>query len=150
MKTWVHSMLLLRSLRLFISFHSLLYILFYSSDFHNSVFQLTYPFFCFIYSTHLSAFFISVFYCSSMLVRSLDLLALFKEFLASFLSVPALFLLRSWIIFTVTTLNSFLGRLPISTSFGWSSGVYLVSSPQTYSAIPFSMIAVSVPPATGL
>ena len=76
MKMLVHLMLLLRPLRLFISFHSL-YILFYSSDFHNSVFQLTYPFFCLIYSIHLSVFFISVFYCSSMRVRSLDLLALF-------------------------------------------------------------------------
>ena len=75
MKMLVHLMLLLRPLRL-ISFHSL-YILFHSSDFHNSVFQLTYPFFRLIYSIHLSVFFISVFYCSSMLVHSLDLLALF-------------------------------------------------------------------------
>ena len=33
-----------------ISFHSFFFILFHSGDFHHSVFQLTYPFFCLIYS----------------------------------------------------------------------------------------------------
>ena len=35
----------------FISLHSFFFILFCSSEFHHSVFQVTYPFFCLSYST---------------------------------------------------------------------------------------------------
>ena len=41
-----------RSLRLSFFFHSFFYILFCSSDFHHSALQVTYPFFCIIYSAN--------------------------------------------------------------------------------------------------
>ena len=50
---------------------------------------------------------------------------LFFSFPRSLLNVSCIFsnlFLRFWIIFTIITLNSFSGRLPISSSFIWSSG----------------------------
>ena len=55
---------------------------------------------------------------------------LFFTYSSSLLNISCIFLvytsilfLRSWIIFTIITLNSFLGRLPVSTSLSFSSGV---------------------------
>ena len=48
----------------------------------------------------------------------------------SLLNVSCIFsilFLRLWIIFTIITLNSFSGRLPISSSFVWSGGFLLCS-----------------------
>ena len=44
---------------------------------------------------------------------------------------------RFWIIFTIIPLNSFSGRLPISSSFVWSGGFYLAPS----SALCFSVFS---------
>ena len=50
MRMLVHLMLSQRSLRLSSFFHSFLCILFHGSEFHHSVFQVTYLFFCLNYS----------------------------------------------------------------------------------------------------
>ena len=50
MRIFMHLMLSQRSQAVFISFHSFFFILFRSSEFHLSVFQVTYPFFCLSYS----------------------------------------------------------------------------------------------------
>ena len=94
-------------------YFSLFHILFCGSDFHHSVFQVTYLFFCLRYSAtdsfkcivHLCLFFTSS--------RSLEnIYCIFSIF----------FFQRSWIIFTIIILNSFAGRLPISISFTCFSG----------------------------
>ena len=112
-------MLSQRSLRL--SSFFILFSVFCSSDFHHSVLQVTYPFFCLSYSAidslvHYSA--VCLFFSS---YRSL--VNIYRIFSIVF---P-----RSWIIFTIIILNSFSGRLPISTSFSCFSGIYLVPSSGT-------------------
>ena len=111
----VHLIFSQRALRLssfffFFYSHSFLWILFCSSDFHHSILQVIYPFFCLSYSA----------IDSSLFVCSLVLLGLWQTFLASSLFF---FFLRSWIIFIIIILNSFPGSLPISTSFSCFSGV---------------------------
>ena len=62
-------------------------------------------------------------YCIIITVCSLDLF-----FVKHFLYLLGLFFsLRSWIIFTIIILNSFLGRLPISISLSCSSRVIACS-----------------------
>ena len=122
----VHLMLFQRSLRR----HSILFILF--SLFCSAVFI----------STLLSS---RSLICSSALV--ILLLIPSREFLISFivlfitvcfffcfsrslLNVSCIFYIlfpRFWITFTIITLNSFSGRLPISSSFVWSGGFLLCS-----------------------
>ena len=46
--------------------------------------------------------------------------------------LTSILFLRFWIMFTIITLNSFSGRLPISSSFIWSVGFYLPPSSVTY------------------
>ena len=84
--TVVHSMLFLRSLRLsfFFFFHSFFYIPFCSSDFHHSVLQVMYPFFCLSYSA------IDSLQCS-VLLCSLVLLSVWQTFLAPSQSLPPFF-----------------------------------------------------------
>ena len=58
----------------------------------------------------------------SVIVLFITVCLLFSSF-RSLLNVSCIFsilFLRFWIIFTITTLNSFSGRLPISSSFIWS------------------------------
>ena len=101
----------------FISFHSFFYILFCSSDLHHFVLQVIYLFFCLSYSAvdsfqciiHLCLFFSS----SRSLVNISCIFSIFASILFP----------RSWITFTIIILNSFSGRLPISTSFHCISGV---------------------------
>ena len=97
-------------------------------DVHHSVFQVTNAFFYFIYLVIPSsvsfisviALFISV-YLSFSSSRSL---LNFSSIFSIHASIP-----RSWIIFTVITLNSFSDRLLISSSFSCS-----------YRFLPFSFI----------
>ena len=90
---------------LYISGHLLFFYLNYSIDSFKNIFHFRH---CIV---HLCLFFSS---SRSLLNISLIFLIL----------APILFL-RSWIIFTIITLNSFSGRLPISTSLSCSSGVLL-------------------------
>ena len=110
-------MLSQRSLRLLNSFHSFFFILLCSSYFHYFIFQVTYPFFCLRYSAidsfyrifnfrFLSFIFVCVFFNSSRsLLNSSCIFLIFASILFP----------RSWFIFTIITLNSLSGRLPIST-----------------------------------
>ena len=89
--------------------------------FHQSIFQLTYSFFCFIYwliHSSVFLFWITVLFTSACLFskssRSLANISYISSVCTSIL------FLRSWIIFTLITLNSFSGILPISTSYFWS------------------------------
>ena len=121
----VHLMLSQRPLRLS-SFHSFFFILLLSSYHHHSIFRLTHLF-CFSYSVDWSGiFFISVIVlfiticvCFS---SSRSLLNISSVFL---IHAPILFL-RFWIIFTISTLNSFSGRLAISSSLIWSLVITLL------------------------
>ena len=101
---------------------------------NQSVFQLTYSFFCLIYSAidSFQGFFISVtvFFISVYLFFKSSSSLLNISFIFS-VCISILFL-RSWIIFTIIILNSFSGRLSISTSLSCSSGVYLLSLSRTY------------------
>ena len=107
-----------------ISFHSFFLILLHGSYFLYSIFHLTYPFFC------LSYFFIDSFWCICISVIVLFITdCLFFSSSRSLLNISCTFLiracipfLRSWIIFTMITLNYFSGRLPISSLFIWSFG----------------------------
>ena len=118
--TWIlmHLILSQSSLKLssflFILFSFVFFILFHSCEFHHSVFQLTYPFFCLI------DFAIDSFYCIFHLLHLP--LCLFFISSGSSLNISCIFLVcasilfpRFWILFTVITLNSFSGRLSIST-----------------------------------
>ena len=118
-----------RSLRL----SSFLLILFSSlvHYFHHSIFHLTYPIFCLSYSTvgSLQSALISVialfiidwlFFMSS---RSLlNIYCIFSILVSSLLICRSVLFSRFWIIFTIIILNSFSGRLPISSSFAWFDG----------------------------
>ena len=109
MQILMHLVLSQRSLRLS-SFLFILFSLFHESDFHHSVFQFTY-----IYS---SASVILLLQCIFHFSYCIVHLCLFFSssrslFHISCISICAsLLFLRSWIIFTIITLNSFLGRLP--------------------------------------
>ena len=102
-------------------------ILFHSSDFHHSVLQVTYLF-CLSYST------IGAFWCIFHFRHGIVRLCLFFSFSRSFKNISCIFLilafilfLRSLIIFTIIILNSFSGRLPISSSLSCSSVVFSYS-----------------------
>ena len=57
-----------------------------------------------------------------MLFRSVCLLFSSSRSLLNVSCIFSILFLRFWIIFTITTLNSFSGRLPISSLFVWSGG----------------------------
>ena len=100
------------------------FLLFRGSDFYHSVFQLTYLFFCLIYSVILSSmFFISII----VLFNSVFLFFISSSSLLNISHVlwvcASIIFPWSCIIFTIITLNSYLCRLPISNSFSCSSGV---------------------------
>ena len=106
----------------FNSIHSFFFILLLGSYFHYFVFQLNYSFFCLSYSVidPSRVFFISV------IVLFISICLFFSSSRSLFnisciFSVHASILfLRFWIIFTIITLNSFSGRLSISSSLIWS------------------------------
>ena len=114
-------MLSQRSLTVLSSFQSVFFILLLGSYFKHSVCQLTYSFFCFSYSAIAS--FKCIYHFSYCVVH----LCLFFSSSRSLLNISFIFSMnasilfqRFWIIFTIITLNSFSGRLPISSSFIWS------------------------------
>ena len=89
------------------------------------VFQLAGLFFCLMYSAVDSFYYIFLFrYC---LLQFCLLFFIFSNSSLktsyNFLLCTSILFLSSLIIFTIITLNSFLGRLPISTSLGCSSVV---------------------------
>ena len=100
--------------------------------FHHSIFYLTYPIFCLSYSTvgSLQSVFISfialfiiywLFFISS---RSLlNISCIFSILASSLFFCNSILFSRFWIIFTIIILNSFSGRLPISSSFVWFGGL---------------------------
>ena len=94
------------------------YILSCSSDCHHSVLQVIYPF---------SASVILLLIPSTVLFISVCLFFSSYRSLVSISSLSSTFASilfpRSWIIFTIIILNSFPGRLPISTLLSWFSGV---------------------------
>ena len=113
----VHLVLSQRSLRLpsILFIHSFFFILLLGSYFHLFICQLTYPFFCLIYPV-IDSFRV---FLISVIVLFITVCLLFHSS-RSLLNVSCIFsilFLRFWIIFTIITLNSFSGRLPISSSF---------------------------------
>ena len=127
MQVLVHLMLSQRSLRLSSLLFSLFFFpIFCGSDFHHSVLQLIYLF-CLLFCY----WFLLVYY-SPLFVCSLVLLGLCKHFLC-LLNLASIVSLRSWIIFTIIILNSFSGKLPISSlfSFFFFLRLYLVPSSGT-------------------
>ena len=109
----------------------LFFFLFSSSDFHQSVFQLTDLFFCLIQST------VDSFQCSFQLLYFSILFGCSLYFLTFFLKTSNFFLCTSillshpLIIFTIITFNSFLDELSISMSLTLM-GFYLIPSSEAY------------------
>ena len=102
------------------SFHSSFFILLCSSYFHYFIFQVTYPFFASVILLLIP----SREFLISFIVLFIIVCLLFSSS-RSLLNVSCIFSIlfpRFWIIFTIITLNSFSGRLPISSSFVWSGG----------------------------
>ena len=99
------------------SFLLICLILFYDSDFHHSIFQLTYPFFCLLYSAIDSFWY--TFYFNYCIVHLCFLFYKFSNYLLNisciFSGSTSIICLRCRIVFTIITLNCFLSRLPIST-----------------------------------
>ena len=105
-----------------VNVHFSLYILFCDSNFHHSVFQITYSFFGYFFYKFVLVYFsfqyCSVHFCLFFISSS----SLKKTFIvSSFLCLH--YFLRSCVIFTIITLNSFPDRLPVSSSFSCSCGV---------------------------
>ena len=92
-------------------FHSFFCILFCSSDFRHSFFQVTHWFFCPLFCY----WFLLVYYSSLSFSSS--------RYLVNISSIFFILFPRSWIICTIIILNSFSGRLPISTPFSCFPGV---------------------------
>ena len=101
------------------SFHSFFFILLCSSYFHYSVFQVTYPFFCLSYSAIDSS---REFLISFIVFITVCLLFSSSRSLLNVSYIFSILFPRFWIIFTIITLNSFSGTLPISSSFVLSGG----------------------------
>ena len=110
-----------------IAFNSFFVFLLYVIYFHHSIFHLTYPIFCLSYSTVgslQSAFDLSyciidwVFFISSRCL--LNISCVFSSFISNLFICNFILFSRFWI-FTII-LNSFSGRLPISSSFVWFGG----------------------------
>jgi len=102
--------------------------------FHHSIFYLTYPISCLSYSTIVSlqsAFDLLLHY--SLLIdsfissRSLLNFSCIVSIVSSMFFCNSILFSEYWIIFTIIILNSFSGRLPISSSFVWF-GVHLSCS----------------------
>ena len=94
-------------------FHSFFFILFQGSDFHHSVFELTYLFFCLIYSA------IDSFYCIFSFGYYIAYLCLFEYLLD--LCTP--FFSQDLGLSLLSLLWIFSGQLPISALLSCSSGV---------------------------
>ena len=111
-------------------FHSF-FILLCFHYFHHSMFQLTYPVFCLNDSAAVSLkcifyfnYCVVIAYCL-IFVSSRSLLntfCIFSTHTSVLFIYASILFLRFWIIFTIITLNSFSGRLPISSLFVWSWG----------------------------
>ena len=97
------------------SFHSFIFFLLSSRYFHYFIFQVTYPFFClsFLLLIPSREFLISFF----VLFIFVCLLFSSSRFLLNVSCHFSILFPRLWIIFTIIILNSFSGRLPISSSF---------------------------------
>ena len=99
--------------------------------FHHSIFHLTYPILCLSYFTVgslQSAFDLSyciIHYWLTIFISSrylLNISCIFSILFSSLFICYSILFSRFWIIFTIIILNSFLGRLPISSSFVWFGG----------------------------
>ena len=97
--------------------------------FHYSTFHLTYRIFCLVYSTVgslQSAF--DLIYCIIDRLFFISSRSLLNIFYILSILVSSLFICNSilfsrfWIICTIIILNSFSGRLPLSSSFVWFGG----------------------------
>ena len=97
--------------------------------FHHSIFHFTYPIFCLSYSVgslqsvfYLIALFIidQLFFISSGSL--LNISCIFSILVSRIFIYNSILFSRFWIIFTIIILNSFSGRVPISTSFVWFGG----------------------------
>ena len=111
MQMLVHSLLSQRSLGLSSFFFSFFFLYSVLHHFHHSVFQVTYPFFCFSYSTTDCSFLFFFFLLFSS-----------SRSLVNICCIVSILFPRTWIIFTIIVLNYFSGRLPLSTSFSCFSG----------------------------
>ena len=120
------SVLSQKSLRLSSPFHYF-FILFHSIDSHQSVFQVINLSFCLLFFP--CYWFLLVYFHFSYCIIYLYL---FSEASSSSLNTFCILLVcasllfpRSWISFTIITLNSFAGRFPISPSLSYSGGFNL-------------------------
>ena len=114
-----------------VSFNSFFFFPFCFIYFLHSLFHLTFPIFCFSYSTvgSLRAVFISVialfiidwlFFIYSWSLLNISYII---SILVSILFIcNSILFSRFWIIFNIIILNSFSGRLPLSSSFVWFGG----------------------------
>ena len=103
------------------SFHSFFFFLLCSSYFHSFIFQITYP-------SSVSVILLLILsrgFLFSFIVLFIIVCLLFSSCrsLLNFYCIFSILFPRFWIIFTITTLISFSGRLPISSSSVWSGGV---------------------------
>ena len=129
-------------------FHSF-FILLCFHYFHHSIFQLTYPVFCLNDSAAVSLKCIFYFnYCvfiadCLIFVSSRSLLNTFCIFSIHtsilFIYTSILFL-KFWIIFTILTLNSFSGRLPMSSPFVWSCWFFTMLLHLLYVSLSFHFV----------
>ena len=107
------------------SFHSFFLILLCGSYFHYFIFQVTS-----LFSASVILLLIpSREFLISLIVLFIIVCLLFSSS-RSLLNVSCIcfiFFPRCWVIFTIIILNSFSGRLSISSSFVWSGGVLLCS-----------------------
>ena len=128
-----HLTLSQRSLRLS-SFNSFFFFPLCFIYFYHSIFHLTYPIFYLSYSTvgslqsafDLSYFIINVwlFFISSrpFISSRLNISCIFSILVSNPFICNSILFSRFWIIFTIIILNSFSGRLPISSPFVWFGG----------------------------
>ena len=113
-----------RSLRLSsIFFYSFSFILLFSSQFHHSIFQLTYPFFYLSYSAigsfqNIFNFNNCVIYLCFLIISSMSLVIVLTVLNAS--CIFSILFSSLWSIFTIIIMNSLSGRLLISSLFTWS------------------------------
>ena len=108
MQMLVHLMLSQQSLKMSpFFFHTFFYMLLCGTNFHHSLFQVTYLFFCLSYSA------IDSCWC----IIHLCLVFSFSRFLVDISCIFSILFLRPWVIFIIIILNSISGILPLSTSF---------------------------------
>jgi len=119
-------------------FHSF-FILLCFHYFHHSMFQLTYPVFCLNDSAVVLLKCIFLFFIP-ITVLSLNTFCIFSTHTSILFIYASILFLRFWIIFTIITLNSFSGRLPMSSPFVWSCWFFTMLLHLLYVSLSFHFV----------